>query len=80
LAPLSLISEFFKFNIILPVQDPVKARQTLMEQQDVSTKHEDGETSIPCPLSTTEKALVRKIDWRLIPMLFIIYIAAFLDR
>ncbi|CAG8959199.1 hypothetical protein HYFRA_00012556 [Hymenoscyphus fraxineus] len=27
-----------------------------------------------------EKALVRKIDFRLLPMLFIIYVAAFLDR
>jgi hypothetical protein len=27
-----------------------------------------------------EKALVRRIDLRLIPMLFIIYVAAFLDR
>ena len=27
-----------------------------------------------------EKALVRRIDWHLIPILFIIYVAAFLDR
>lgn len=32
------------------------------------------------PPGVNEKALVRKIDFRLIPMLFIIYFAAFLDR
>ncbi|KAF4620182.1 hypothetical protein G7Y89_g14639 [Cudoniella acicularis] len=35
-------------------------------------------SSPPCPASIDEKALVRRIDLRLIPMLFIIYIAAFL--
>lgn len=30
--------------------------------------------------SIDEKALLRKIDFRVIPILFIIYVAAFLDR
>ena len=30
--------------------------------------------------SVDEKALLRKIDFRAIPVLFIIYVAAFLDR
>jgi hypothetical protein len=49
-----------------------------MAQDTADSK--DAEASIPCPVSITEKKLVRKIDWRLIPMLFVIYIAAFLDR
>lgn len=31
-------------------------------------------------LSIDEKALLRKIDFRVIPVLFVIYVAAFLDR
>ncbi|KAI9640052.1 High-affinity nicotinic acid transporter [Ciborinia camelliae] len=41
----------------------------------------DDALSSPAQYSTiNEKALVRKIDRRLLPMLFIIYLAAFLDR
>lgn len=35
---------------------------------------------VQCPPSVNEKALMRKIDRRLLPMLFIVYTAAFLDR
>ncbi|CAD6586114.1 MAG: hypothetical protein ASARMPREDX12_002272 [Alectoria sarmentosa] len=35
---------------------------------------------VQCPSHTTERALVRKIDWRLLPILCAIYIMAFLDR
>ncbi|KAL6714541.1 High-affinity nicotinic acid transporter [Lecanora helva] len=34
----------------------------------------------PCPVFINEKALMRKIDLRVIPVLFIVYFAAFLDR
>ena len=30
--------------------------------------------------SIDEKALVRKMDFKILPMLFIVYVAAFLDR
>ena len=33
-----------------------------------------------CPPSINEKALVRKIDFKILPMLFLVYVAAFLDR
>ena len=33
-----------------------------------------------CPPHTTERALVRKIDRRLLPMLCLTYLMAFLDR
>ncbi len=35
---------------------------------------------VPCPPGTTERALVNKIDWRVIPFLCIMYLLAFLDR
>jgi len=41
---------------------------------------EYGQPSVQSVSSMEEKALVKKIDARLIPMLFLIYLAAFLDR
>jgi hypothetical protein len=38
------------------------------------------EPDVQCPLGTTERALVNKIDWRVIPFLCIMYLLAFLDR
>jgi MFS family permease len=38
------------------------------------------ELHIPCPPHTTEAALIRKIDLRVIPILCILYLLAFLDR
>lgn len=37
-------------------------------------------TSVKCPPSVNEKALIRKIDFRVVPILFLLYVAAFLDR
>lgn len=45
-----------------------------------STDSEELSMSLQCPPSVDEKALMRKIDNRVIPVLFIIYVAAFLDR
>jgi hypothetical protein len=36
--------------------------------------------AVQAPSTINEKALVRKIDLRLLPVLFVIYLAAFLDR
>jgi hypothetical protein len=57
---------------------PISVTDVYMGQDTTDSK--DTEASVACPASTTEKKLVRKIDGRLIPMLFIIYIASFLDR
>ena len=35
---------------------------------------------IQCPPTTTERKLVTKIDWRVVPVLSILYLLAFLDR
>ncbi|KAL8825954.1 MAG: hypothetical protein Q9191_004096 [Dirinaria sp. TL-2023a] len=42
--------------------------------------HPNSDASIECPQSIDEKALVRKIDFRVLPVLFVLYVAAFLDR
>ena len=41
-----------------------------------------GNANIPvkCPPSVNEKFLIRKMDFRILPMLFVIYVSAFLDR
>lgn len=36
--------------------------------------------AVRCPPHTTERALMRKIDCRLLPMLCLLYLMAFLDR
>lgn len=33
-----------------------------------------------CPLPIDERALIRKMDLKILPMLFLCYVAAFLDR
>ena len=35
---------------------------------------------VQCPPHTTERALIQKLDWRLLPILCVIYVMAFLDR
>ena len=53
--------------------DQVQVSENLSDMQD--------SMDIPSPPSgINEKALTRKIDLRVLPMLFVIYVAAFLDR
>jgi hypothetical protein len=40
----------------------------------------DEDLHVKCPPHTTERRLVNKIDWRVIPFLCIMYLLAFLDR
>lgn len=41
---------------------------------------EYDELHVQCPPHTTERKLMNRIDWRLIPFLCILYLLAFLDR
>ena len=40
----------------------------------------DTSAEVQCPPTVNEKALMRRVDLRVIPVLFIVYLAAFLDR
>ena len=40
----------------------------------------DDDLHVPCPLHTTERRLVHRIDMRVIPFLCVLYLLAFLDR
>ena len=35
---------------------------------------------VQCPPHITERALIRRLDWRLLPIICVIYVMAFLDR
>ena len=57
-----------------------------MEKLDQSLSLKDSRT---CPPSTTvaeiepvasDKALIRKIDWRIVPIMFLVYFLQFLDK
>ena len=45
-----------------------------------SSGSESDLSGVECSPSIDEKALLRRIDLRVLPMLFIVYTAAFLDR
>ncbi len=47
---------------------------------EYSTKNELDDLQVVCPPHTTEKKLMAKIDWRVMPALCILYLLAFLDR
>lgn len=47
---------------------------------DSSTSSDPNSMSIECPPSINERALIRRIDFKVIPILFVLYVAAFLDR
>lgn len=40
----------------------------------------DDDLPVSCPPHTTDRRLVNKIDWRVLPWLCILYLLAFLDR
>jgi hypothetical protein len=58
-----------------------KQPEQVVAMSQLESGSEASSSSSPSPTPPIdEKALVRKIDMRVIPMLFIIYVAAFLDR
>ena len=40
----------------------------------------DEDLHVPCPAHTTERKLIAKVDIRVIPVLCVLYLLAFLDR
>ena len=45
-----------------------------------TTDPEYDELDVRCPPHTTERKMISRIDWRLVPFLCILYLLAFLDR
>lgn len=52
------------------------AMDSSMKSPDVNS----DDLTIQCPSHTTEAALIRKVDSRVVPILMILYLMAFLDR
>jgi hypothetical protein len=53
------------------------------EERRSSSSVEKGSVAadaVGVPSSIDERALIRRIDARVLPMLFVVYVAAFLDR
>ncbi|RDW68422.1 putative transporter-3 [Coleophoma crateriformis] len=68
----------------VPETDPETAYKNTYVP-DINHEHNGGlveydELHVPCPPHTTEKKLMTKIDFRVIPFLCILYLLAFLDR
>lgn len=61
-------------------ESPVQGPSPHSTSRDSITSIEDASATIQPPPTIDEKALLRKIDTRVIPMLFVLYLAAFLDR
>ena len=45
-----------------------------------ATDDYDADLHVQCPPHTTERKLVARIDWHVVPFLCILYLLAFLDR
>ena len=50
------------------------------EKPYTTTDSSDGEFIVECPPHTTEAALLRRIDWHVVPCLCVLYLLAFIDR
>ena len=50
------------------------------DDPDFTFQLESNDFNVECPAYTTERALVRKIDFKVLPILVVLYLMAFLDR
>lgn len=73
--------------LLLLLQKPFANHLSLVEHNNVDLmpgsrrpSDEDGQIPSDVDIDVDDAALVRKIDMRVMPMLFIIYLVAFLDR
>ena len=65
-------------NTEKPTLVAVKGEGPAEEKQNASSVVSDD--SFANPTGINEKALVRKLDWRLLPTLTLLYLLSFLDR
>lgn len=47
--------------------------------QDGNVEYDDS-LDVACPTHTTERRLITKIDWHVVPFISVMYLLAFLDR
>lgn len=56
------------------------SQNSTMGSSTANSDVNSGDLTIPCPSHTVEAALVKKVDFKVLPMLMILYMMAFLDR
>lgn len=69
--------------LTLPAEAAVAPRSSSEDGayvQDPAAVEYDSDLHVECPPHTTERRLVNRIDFRVIPYLCILYLLAFLDR
>ena len=59
---------------------PDVSASTHSDDPDPSFQHEFHDLDAQCPAHTTERTLTRKIDLKILPILVVLYLMAFLDR
>lgn len=64
----------------MPSKEAVLASDDLPGKGDAVGSIESDELQVPVPSHTTEAALMRRIDLRVVPFLSLLYLVAFLDR
>ncbi|WWD17598.1 hypothetical protein CI109_102039 [Kwoniella shandongensis] len=57
-----------------------KAEQTIDQREYVTGSEREQETPLGFHEEINERALIRKIDWHIVPVLSILYLLSFLDR
>ncbi|KAF2771288.1 MFS transporter-like protein [Teratosphaeria nubilosa] len=67
------------FNDKQEVSPPVSLDNGIYPRHEDGIAY-DGDLHAQCPPHTTERKLVTKIDWHVLPFLCILYLLAFLDR
>ena len=54
--------------------------ETKHERPDEKTEHDDSENDSENSDGAAERAALRKVDWHVLPMVFLLYMVSFLDR
>lgn len=60
--------------------EPALEKNELPDGARPNRENDDDDSQIQCPSNTTPRKLVSRIDFRVIPVLSILYLLAFLDR
>ncbi len=60
--------------------DNEKGEDLTYDHPGATDTSDDGELVVECPPHTTERKMMTRIDWHILPFVTILYLLAFLDR
>ena len=78
--PYSLTHSLTSTHLFLPLSGSIPSTGTLEDAAAAALPQQYINGKLQPPPGIDEKALLRKIDFRLLPVLCILYLLAFLDR